>query len=307
MSFVFFESIAQIGISKTYQSNDLDLFSSDKYKNAITRQHSVSINLKDFVFTEVRDGDYVVSLKLRFLKYKPGSSEPEVKSQANMIFYDDDVIKTYTEEEIVENGKKKKKKRTRQHVQLSLENKLVGFNYVLIDVTHIEVTVRLTKIKDEFDSFKEMINPILNVAVKTPETVNLVDNLLDGIKSDEDLQPLLFSAELYIPANIFDYEQQKGKDNSRIIDNNEEFGILLEGNTAINDNSIVGKGKEILNRTTKFFSGKSVVKKETVNLAGLLTMNFTKDEKAVIPEPILTKFDELDGYLTSPNLEQLKN
>ncbi len=309
LSFFSVSVLGQVKISKTYQNDSFDLFSSEKYENAITRQHSITINLKNFIFAEVRDGDYLLSLRIRFLKYILGSGQPIIKSEINTVFYDNQLIRTYQEVEIKDENskKKKKKKRKKQYIELSLKDKLLTFNHKLIDISHIEITVRMTKVKDEYASTIQTLKPILNVAVNSLETVKLVENILDNIQSDEVKAPLLFSGEIYIPANIFEYEQNAEKRYSRIVDNNEEFAIILKGNTPINDNSLKGKSVEIINRVTKFIYGKEELKKEDVKMNGLITLYFTKDNKPVIPITIVDKLNKIDGYLSEYNLKNIKS
>lgn len=294
---------SQVEITQVYKSGSIDLFSSNKYENAITRQHSITIDLREFVLTEIKDGDYILSLKIRFLNYLPNSSVPQVKKEVNTVFYDDELIRSY--ENIEENGTNRREKK--QSIQLSLSDKLLVFSHSLIDISHIEITVRMTRIKDEYQDFLETMSPIFNVATSTNATVQLVDNLLDGIESDEVIEPLLFRGEIYIPANIFDYQNNIEKNTGRVVESNEEFAIVLNGMTPINDNSLKGKAKTLVNRISKFISGSEQLNKESIRLGGLISLVIIKNDKPVIPKSILEKLTLLEEYLLLIDPSKVEN
>ncbi len=294
---------SQVKISKTYESESIDFFSSDRYRDAVTRQHSITIDLKELLFSEIRDGDYILSMKLRFLNYKNGSSIPEVKREINTIFFDNELIRSY--QVIEEEGKNKKK--AKQLLQLNLKDKLLVFNHKLIDISHLEVIVKMTKAKDEFQSMINTIRPILNVALKSKETVALADNLLENLQSGQDDEPMLFRAEFYIPANIFDYEQHLNSNNTSVIKNNEVFGIVVDGKTPINDASFKGRSVKLINSISKFILGKEVLDKTNLNIKGLISLSFTKDQKPVIPDPINEQLRKINIYLEENDLREFES
>lgn len=303
------ELIGQIELTKenVYSPGEVQIFQAELYENVLTRQNSVSIMLKDFIFPEISEGTYLASLKLSMLQYPINSSKPIVLYEVNSLF--DDVIKSVSEEEIIIEGKKEIKKKIKQHIELSLSNKVLGFNFILSEISHIKIEVRLVKIKSEYQEMFNMVKPILNVAMSNQTTVDLVDNILKNLAPDEDKNNLLFYTELTIPSNVFEYKKLKDKGEIPLVENNQEFAIVLNGTTPINDESLGGMAKEIVNKTTKFFAGKKVLDKTTANYSGLVRLYITKDQNPILPTFISNSLKDLDvlinGVDVSDNIDEI--
>jgi hypothetical protein len=276
--------IAQLKVSKVFSASDVNLFQSSIYQETITRQNSASINLKQFLFPELRDGNYVIAMKLTLLQYPINVAKPIEKQQISILF--DDV---------------KKQLKANEPMELSLNDKVLGFNFILSDITHIKVEVRMIKLKSEYEPFMNLIKPILNIAMKETSTISLIDNVLKSISTDDDKNNLLFQAELYVPSNVFEYNNIKNTTTIPLIKNNQDFAIILEGNTPINNESLLGKGKDLVNTTTTFFVGKKVIPKESVKYSGLITINFNKEQIPVLPEIIENDLRDLDKYINGVN------
>jgi len=284
---------AQLKITKVFSATDVNLFEASLYEAAITRQNSASINLKEFLFPEVRDGNYIVALNVALLQYPINSTKPIEKGQIAVLF--DDV---------------RKEIKSNEPMELSLKDKVLGFNFILSDVTHVKIEVRMVKVKSEYEPLLELVKPILNIAMKDASSIQLIDNILRSMGTEDNKNNLLFQTELYVPNNVFEFNSIKNKTEIPLVKNNADLAIVLEGTTPINDESLLGKGKDLINKVTTFVVGKKTIPKDKVKYSGLVTININKEQIPVLPSHVeedLTDFNRIINGVEPINEQEALN
>ena len=285
---------SQTNVRAIFSLDACDKFETETNKEAITRQNGLTITLKDFIFPEINDGDYLVLLKVSMLSYETNDSKPKVKAVSSILFKD--VIKKIKsiEDSLLPASEVK-------FIEYTLSNKTIGSNYILKDVTNVRIEVRLVKLKNNASSILSILSPLLNIPLTDPKITDIVESLLQLISPKEDKNELVYQTELYIPTNVFEYKKLKDEGKIPLVENNEDIAILAEGEYKLNDKSITVKAKSAINATTKFFTGKEKYDIETATFSGLVRLVLSKDPIATLPNLLEKKMHELDQLLNGLN------
>lgn len=279
-------AIAQLRISRIISANDPEAFKVVQFQQSITRDNAATITLLDFAFPQLEDGFWCAELTMKFMKTPDEGGAPEVMKTMRLLFND-----------VVRKVKDSK-------VSLSLSNERIGNFIPLREVTDIKIELRLEKVKEEFDGLRRIIAPVLSVPQFSNQnnTFDLFDNVLSSMKSPDDRQPLLFSGMFYVPRNVAEYTKVKADGRMPLISNNDTILIISDGTVPINDGTILGFLKDVINSSTKFVAGKQFIKEKTATFSGLVRLFFSKDPTATLPSPLLAKLIEIKEGLAGPTM-----
>ncbi len=282
-----FSAYAQKDIKGIFSLDECEKFEKETNQEAITRQNALTITLKEFVFPEINDGDYLVLLKVSMLSYETNDSKPKVKAVSSILFKD--VIKKVKtlEDSLLPKSEV-------QFIEYTLNNQTIGSNYVLKDVSNVRIEVRLVKLKNNASDLLGILSPLLNIPITNIKITDLIEALLEMISPRENKNELVYQTELYIPTNVFEYKKLKDEGKIPLVENNEDIAILAEGEYKLNDKSISVKAKSAINATSKFFTGKEKYDIETATFSGLVRLQLSKDPIASQPLLLEKKLHELD-------------
>ncbi|WP_223645527.1 hypothetical protein [Corallococcus sp. EGB] len=276
---------AQIKISKVFDQGEGGIFVQKYYDEMLTRQNSCGVYLSDFYFSEVREGQYIVILSIAFQELPLGGVNAVTKKEIRVLF--DDVIST------VDKNKQ---------IKLSLSDKALGGNQILSDTNNVHVEVRLVKVRDNYRQFFDAVGPLLNVAVALPSAVQALDKLVDTVAVDENRKNwLVFSADLYVPANAFENAKIRDDNVIPLLLNNKVYAIALGGGTPLPDDSVMGKVGSLINSSALFVSGKRIIKPSEAKYSGLVRLYFTKDTTPILPQVLADRLKDIDAAINGPD------
>lgn len=283
--FCFLTSFGQVTISQLVSKEETAMFNSDAYNRIITRQNSCSFYINDFVFSVTKTDKYIVDLQINLNSYNLGSTSPDKVKSIRMLFKD-----------VVEIKEKDKP------TTLTLSNKKLADNIILSEVTDIDIIVKFIPIQDENNSAFKFITPILNTAFQgAPAVTSLIDNFIESVRKGEKKDELLFSTNIVVPLNIFEYRKLESDTELPLLKNNLTYGVVLKGNqtTAFN-NSLVGDIATFFNGVSQFVAGKNVIPKGNMNYEGVIKLYFTKDNNPLLPSSFSRQLDQLDKITNNP-------
>ena len=226
---------------------------------AITRQSSCAIQLKNFVFGEVQNGNFIPQLTISF---KSGN---DVSSKVTVVF--DDVIKS------ISAGKT---------ATLKLSNKFLATGVILSRVTSVLVELRLIQVNDSYRDFAEVLQPILNSVQVAQPAFGILESFIAKVKTGPDT-PLLFSGEFLVASNRPEYNEMSKTFSDAFLKNNQEYLMTTNLVTPVADDSISGKLTALVNAGAKAVVGKSIVDPASANVKGYATLIFTKDKISLLP------------------------
>jgi hypothetical protein len=192
-------------------------------------------------------------------------------------------------------------KTTEQPTTARLSNTVLARNIPLIDVTDIDIAVRLFRVKDEkYGPLYSLVSPLLGTALYgVPVDVigKVFDRFISLARDDDKREPLQFRANIPVAQNVIEAQRldRPGTAERLPLYNNYNYPITLEGSKEMADDSVVGKAKDFLNGLSLFFSGKTVKARPKSGYQGFMTIWFTKDENQILPEPIIVQLKELSN------------
>ena len=97
-----------------------------------------------------------------------------------------------------------------------------------------------------------------------------------------------------MPSNFYEYnELKKANRNAPYISSNDKIAIILDTSIEDNGGTLINGISKIINSVTKFTYGKKIIDKPTIEIDGVLTLNFTKNRSKVLPQVVKKKIDEL--------------
>ena len=286
----------QLTQDSIFELGNVKLFSSEYYKDTITRQNSCTIYLADFLFAEPVDGKFLVNLAISFNSAIPGSIEPKIKREYRTVF--SDVIENIKENEAVE---------------LSLSNKKLIENFNLSDVTDINIKIELIRKKEENTTqIMNLVKPLLGKVSYLAPFSEVLDNFLLDVQDPSKKQILLFQGDFRVPQNVFEYSKLKTTGSIPLIKNNEKCAILLEGETSIPkaDASVSGNAFKFINDVTNYVSGKSVIKPDKFKYKGAVKLFFTKDAISLLPQSLNEELHDIERNVDkglSTNINSVAN
>ncbi len=277
VSIAFGTAYAQLEISEVYTVNQARVFRPGAYEGVFTRQNSCTITLADFYFDEVKQGNYLISMKMAFQENPIGGGAPVPKYEFQTLF-----------EDVIQDVKGK------EPIKLKMFDKRLASNINLSRINNVHVEIRLTKVKDSYKEFMNLAQPILNAALPAGSgtAFQLVDKFLDQA-STAKADVLLFNADFYIPANIFEYNRL-AETEIPILLNNQPYAIFLEGVTTVPPDNLLAKLGAVANKATMFVNGKRALNPSQAKYTGLVRLYFTKDTNPVLPASIDSKLREVD-------------
>jgi|688.fasta_scaffold11422_14 hypothetical protein len=276
---------SQVTINQLVNKEETAIFNSDAYNNIITRQNSCSFYINDFIFSVTKTDKYIVDLQINLNSYNIGSTAPDKVKTVRMLFKD-----------VVEIKEKDKP------FTLALSNKKLADNIILSDVTDIDILIRLIPIQDENNSAFKLIAPILNTSFQgAPAVTSLIDNFIENVRKGEKKEELLFSTNIVVPLNIFEYRKLETDATLPLLKNNLTFGAILKGNQAVPFNSsLVGDVATFFNGVSQFVAGKNVIPKGEMKYEGAVKIYFTKDNNPLLPSSFSRQLDQLDKISNNP-------
>ncbi|MES2691539.1 MAG: hypothetical protein V4658_14115 [Bacteroidota bacterium] len=284
----FSSTQSQVTINQFVNKDETAIFNSDAYNNIITRQNSCSFYINDFIFSVTKNDKYIVDLQINLNSYNIGSTTPDKVKTIRMLFKD-----------VIEIKEKDKP------ITLTLSNKKLADNIILSDVTDIDIIIKLIPIQDENNSAFKLIAPILNTSFQAaPAVTSLIDNFIENVRKGEKKEELLFSSNITIPLNIFEYRKIETDAAIPLLKNNLTFGAILKGNQAVPFNtSLVGDVATFFNGVSQFVAGKNVIPKNEMKYEGVVKIYFTKDNNPLLPSSFSRQLDQLDKISNNPQTE----
>lgn len=279
---------SQVTISQFVNIDESAIYNSDAYNSIITRQNSCSFYINDFIFSVTKADKYVVDLQINLNSYNIGSTAPDKVKTIRMLFKD-----------IIEIKEKDKP------MTLTLSNKKLADNIILSDVTDIDILIRLIPIQDENNSSFKLIAPILNTSFQgAPAVTSLIDNFIENVRKGEKKEELLFSMNIAVPLNIFEYRKIETDATIPLLKNNLTYGAILSGNQAVPfNNSLIGDVATFFNGVSQLVAGKNVIPKGDMKYEGVVKIYFTKDNNPLLPSSFSRQLDQLDKISNNPLTE----
>jgi hypothetical protein len=252
----------------------------NQFAKYITRGNRCGLLLDKFFFTESLTGKFIVDLTVTF-NSADSTSHPPLR-----LLFDDLIEVTKTSD---------------QPKTLKLSNILLARNIPLIDVSDIDVTIRLFPVKnDSYNQLYSVVSPLLGQAiygVPVDLVAKVFDKFIALAREDDKREPLQFRANIPVAQNVIEAQQidRPGTTERLPLYNNYYYPIILEGSKEISDDSLAGKAKDFLNGVSMFFSGKTAIARPKSAYRGFVTIWFTKDENQVLPESIIGQLKELSN------------
>ena len=254
---------------------------SESFQRLITRDDDVSLEIINVFFAADNKSKYALDIQVNFYSQEVGQLK-ELALAKNLIV-----------KQLIDNKE-------------GDNTNFVGGNYYdvfgitsLENYQEIQIEIGLTKI-DEGENGENLFSkfgPLLDKVDPTNGTITTVFRIL-GIDKDsyeQNQRRLVSRGTFYIPLNFVEYGFDDRGDRPYLL-NNETFSIPFKINNELdNPDNLKKLGTNILNQITKWVYGDKVIKPESENICGAITLQFTKDKNSNYPKNLIStveKFSE---------------
>jgi len=255
--------------------HESSLFTRSQFDKYITRGSFCSLVLDDFLFSEAKPGKFMVDITFSFNNVSTNPLVLKVVLQ--------DLIEVKNNNDVTTH---------------KLSNKILARQLPLVNVSDIDVYVRLIPIKDDdLVSFQQVMSPILGKSfygLDIQTVGKTLDEFIKLARKGDDKDSILFQTNIPVAQNIVEATKLDTKDSSRMpLYNNRMYAIINEGSKSYSNNSLTGKAKDLLNGIWVYATGDMLMKRPASEYKSFISLHFTKDENQVLPETILSQLKQL--------------
>lgn len=258
------------------------------FDNLITCDDEISMELINFYLNADKGGKYIIDFEVIFFSNEIGGVRKEVKSQ-NIVL--NQIIQNTEGGSTTFSGGGYK--------ELFGPTQLKNVNY-------IEIKVGVTNIEDDKTTVFQKFAPLLDKVLPINGAATTILNVLDIRKEDyeEYNKRLVSTINLNIPLNFVEYGLETDAKSRPYISSDETVAIPIQyNNVKKNPKNLKKLGINIINGVSKWISGDQVIKPESENICGAITIQFTKKKNITVPQEFVDKFKDLSRVIEQTTYE----